>query len=89
MNPTLPDLSGALPQFSIDGTPWLAIFLPHGFIYLFYLIALVIIFISIFLFWHWKEYGQDWIQGIAIYALYGFGTASLLLSIYNQIRVLT
>ena len=89
MNPMLPDLSNSyLPEISK-----INLVIPHFinsslFVYGFYLIAGIVIFISLFLFWHWKEYGEDWIQGIAIYALYGFGTTALLLNIYSQIQKL-
>lgn len=54
----------------------------------FWVLVALVIFISLLLLIHWKEYGENLAGGLFVYIFYGIGTCILLGNVYKSIQTI-
>ncbi len=59
---------------------------PSNLILAFWVIVLVVIFISLIMIIHWKEYGENLLGGLVMFAVYGIGVFVLLGNVYQKLQ---
>lgn len=71
---SLPDPSGWFhPSYLVTG---------------FWIVVAIVMIISMVLVWHWKEYGENYVRGFLVHAIYGFGLLLILSTLLTKVHAL-
>lgn len=60
---------------------------PENIILIFWFIVLVVIFISLIMIVHWKQYAENILGGLILFAIYGIGVFVLIGNVYQKLQI--
>ena len=59
---------------------------PENIIFVFWVIVLIVMFISLIMILHWKQYTENKLGGIVLFTVYGIGVFILISNIYQKLQ---
>ncbi|MBP6854662.1 MAG: hypothetical protein KBD26_00685 [Candidatus Pacebacteria bacterium] len=59
---------------------------PENIIFVFWVIVLIVMFISLIMILHWKQYAENILGGIVLFTVYGIGVFILISNIYQKLQ---